>query len=38
MPPSYYTLLHPSARFTPDEQAALAAGLRATLGSTPGGD
>ena len=33
MPPSYYTLLHPSGRLSAAEQAALAAGLSATLGA-----
>ena len=32
MPPFYYTLLHPEARLSAAERAALAAGLTATLG------
>ena len=33
MPPNYYTPLHPSARLTAEETAALIAGLDATFGS-----
>lgn len=32
MPPAYYTFLHPAARLTDDEKAALVRGLNATLG------
>ncbi len=33
MPPWSYTWLHPAARLTPEERAALIQGLRATLGT-----
>lgn len=36
MPPSYYTMLHPEARLTDDERAALSRGLNATLGGEEG--
>jgi hypothetical protein len=38
MPPRYYTLLHPEARLTPDEQASLTSGLAATLGGETEGE
>jgi mono/diheme cytochrome c family protein len=37
MPPLYYRILHPSARLTDAEKAALVAGLRATLAASPPG-
>jgi hypothetical protein len=37
MPPSYYTMLHPSARMTAAEKDALIQGLIATTGATGGG-
>jgi mono/diheme cytochrome c family protein len=38
MPPSKYTLIHPDARLSDQEIAALAAGLEATFGSEGHGD
>lgn len=35
MPPSQFLLLHPDARLTTDEQAALIRGLEATFGPEP---
>jgi len=36
MPPPYYTVLHPSARLSADERAALIRGLEATFGGKGG--
>jgi mono/diheme cytochrome c family protein len=38
MPPAYYRLAHPTARLGPEERAALAAGLDATLGGEGEGE
>lgn len=35
MPPGYYLALHPEARLTDEETAALLAGLEATIGHAP---
>lgn len=36
MPPGYYLFLHPDARLTDEDRAALAAGLDATIGTEEG--
>ncbi|WP_018467578.1 heme-binding domain-containing protein [Calidithermus timidus] len=38
MPPKLYTLMHPEARFTPEELQTFLAGLRATFGSEGEGE